>query len=47
SVPRHTFENIMQTGLYTINHVNQSIYEQAHQTSARYDKDESEFEATG
>jgi flavin reductase (DIM6/NTAB) family NADH-FMN oxidoreductase RutF len=47
SVPRHTFENILQTGLYTINQVNQSIYEQAHQTSARYDKDESEFEATG
>ncbi|WP_351015751.1 flavin reductase [Shewanella sp. AC91-MNA-CIBAN-0169] len=47
SVPRHTFENILQTGLYTINQVNQSIYEQAHQTSARYDKDESEFVATG
>ncbi|MFT6132201.1 MULTISPECIES: flavin reductase family protein [unclassified Shewanella] len=47
SVPRHTFENILQTGLYTINQVNQSIYEQAHQTSARYDKDESEFVAAG
>ncbi|AZG73254.1 flavin reductase family protein [Shewanella livingstonensis] len=47
SVPRHTFENILQTGCYTINQVNQAIYEQAHQTSARYDKDQSEFEATG
>ena len=32
---------------YTINQVNQSIYKQAHQTSARYDKDESEFAVTG
>ena len=47
SVPRHTFENILQTGVYTINQVNKSIYKQAHQTSARYDKDESEFEETG
>jgi len=47
SVPRHTFENILQTGVYTINHVNKAIYKQAHQTSARYDKDESEFDATG
>lgn len=47
SVPRHTFENIMETGVYTINQVNSEIFKQAHQTSARYDKDESEFEATG
>ncbi|KTF09247.1 flavin reductase family protein [Pseudoalteromonas sp. 10-33] len=47
SVPRHTFENILQTGVYTINQVNKAIYKQAHQTSARYDKDESEFDATG
>ena len=47
SVPRHTFENILQTGTYTINQVNKSIYKQAHQTSARYDKEESEFDATG
>lgn len=47
SVPRHTFENILATGVYTINHVNSAIYQQAHQTSARYDKNESEFAATG
>ncbi|TMN94850.1 flavin reductase [Pseudoalteromonas sp. S558] len=47
SVPRHTFENILQSGVYTINQVNKSIYKQAHQTSARYDKEESEFDATG
>ena len=47
SVARHTFENILQTGFYTINQVNQFIFSQAHQTSARYDRDESEFDATG
>ena len=47
SVPRHTFENIIETGVYTINQVNSKIYSQAHQTSARYDRDESEFDATG
>jgi len=47
SVPRHTFENIKKTGYYTINQVNSDIVEQAHQTSARYDKNESEFTATG
>lgn len=47
SVPRHTFENILATGVYTINHFNSAIYQQAHQTSARYDKNESEFAATG
>jgi flavin reductase (DIM6/NTAB) family NADH-FMN oxidoreductase RutF len=44
-VPRHTFENIIETGYFTINQVHTDIVEQAHQTSARYDI--SEFEATG
>ena len=47
SVSRHTLENILQTKYYTINHVNKSIYQQAHQTSARYDKETSEFQAVG
>lgn len=46
SVDRHTLSNIMETGYYTINHINESIYKQAHQTSARYPKDISEFDAT-
>ncbi|MDA1354307.1 MAG: flavin reductase [bacterium] len=45
SVPRHTLENIESTGYYTINHVNQSIYKQAHQTSARTEEDE--FQISG
>lgn len=44
---RNTLSNIMETGYYTINHINESIYKQAHQTSARYDEDISEFEVTG
>lgn len=47
SVDRHTLSNIIDTGYYTINHVNETIYKQAHQTSARYPKDISEFKATG
>lgn len=46
SVDRHTLENIEQTGFYTINHVRESFYMQAHQTSARYPKNISEFDAT-
>ncbi|MEY3507522.1 MAG: hypothetical protein RIR44_754 [Bacteroidota bacterium] len=47
SVERHTLTNIMETGFYTINHINAGIYEKAHQTSARYPKNVSEFDATG
>ena len=47
SVERHTLANILETGFYTINHINAQIYEQAHQTSARYPKSMSEFDTTG
>jgi flavin reductase (DIM6/NTAB) family NADH-FMN oxidoreductase RutF len=47
SVERHTLANILSTGYYTMNHLNESIYKQAHQTSARYTKEISEFDATG
>jgi flavin reductase (DIM6/NTAB) family NADH-FMN oxidoreductase RutF len=46
-VPRHTFENIMQNGSYTINHIHESFAKQAHYTSAKFDKDKSEFTACG
>lgn len=46
SVDRHTLDNIMQTGFYTINQINENIYRQAHQTAARYPKSVSEFKAT-
>jgi flavin reductase (DIM6/NTAB) family NADH-FMN oxidoreductase RutF len=47
SVERHTLANILETGSYTINHLNESIYKKAHQSSARYPKEVSEFDATG
>ncbi len=47
SVDRHTLANILETNYFTINHVNEAIYKQSHQTSARYPKDISEFNATG
>jgi flavin reductase (DIM6/NTAB) family NADH-FMN oxidoreductase RutF len=47
SVERHTLANILDTRFYTINHINADMYEKAHQTSARYPKNVSEFEATG
>jgi flavin reductase (DIM6/NTAB) family NADH-FMN oxidoreductase RutF len=45
SVERHTLTNILDTGFYTINHINADMYEKAHQTSARYPKNVSEFDA--
>lgn len=46
-VERHTYENIKETGSFTINHINKEIYKQAHQTSTRYEKNISEFDASG
>ena len=47
TVERHTYENIKETGHFTINHVPIELYQQAHQTSARYPRNESEFDACG
>jgi len=46
-VERHTLDNILETGVYTINHVSSDIVEPAHQTAARYPREMSEFAATG
>ncbi|MFM7646386.1 MAG: flavin reductase family protein [Sphingomonadales bacterium] len=43
----HTLANIEQTQCYTINHIHEDFVEKAHQTSAKYGIDESEFEKTG
>ena len=44
---RNTFSNLLETGFYTLNHINETIYKKAHQTSARYEKGISEFNETG
>ncbi|WP_372769686.1 flavin reductase family protein [Lutibacter sp.] len=46
SVPRNTYENIFETGYYTINHIHESILKDAHHTSAKYERSISEFEVT-
>ncbi|MCI4667664.1 MAG: flavin reductase [Bacteroidia bacterium] len=46
-VERHTVENIDQVGYFTLNNVSEDYYKAAHQTSARYPREESEFKATG
>ncbi len=47
TVARHTLENIRETGTFTVNHVHQSFLSEAHQTSARYPEEVSEFTVTG
>ncbi|WP_237060817.1 flavin reductase family protein [Microbulbifer sediminum] len=47
SVERHTLDNILATGWFTVNQVNNAIWQQSHQTSARYPREVSEFDATG
>ena len=46
-VDRHTLSNILDTHSYPINHVHSDILEQAHDCSARYPREISEFTATG
>lgn len=47
TVSRHTYDNIRETGHYTINHIHEDMIEPAHQTSGKYPANRSEFEATG
>lgn len=44
---RHTYDNIKNTGFFTINHIHQGIIKQAHQCSASYPDGLSEFDAVG
>jgi flavin reductase (DIM6/NTAB) family NADH-FMN oxidoreductase RutF len=47
SVDRHSLANLTALGAWTINHLHPDILDAAHQCSARYPKDVSEFAATG
>ena len=47
SVDRHSLEYLAATGVYTLNQVHEDILKAAHQTSARYPREISEFTATG
>ncbi len=47
TVTRHTYDNIKNTDIYTINHIDLDNFEDAHHTSAKYDQSISEFDMTG
>jgi flavin reductase (DIM6/NTAB) family NADH-FMN oxidoreductase RutF len=46
TVPRNTYKNIKETGVFTINHIFEEILEDAHHTSAKYPEEVSEFDVT-
>ena len=45
-VPRHTYLNIKDNPYYTINSVQSEFVDKAHHTSAKYDREVSEFDIT-
>jgi flavin reductase (DIM6/NTAB) family NADH-FMN oxidoreductase RutF len=47
TVTRDTLQNIKDTRVYTLNHVHTSFVDKAHQCSANYPSEQSEFEAVG
>lgn len=46
TVPRDTYKNIKETGVFTVNHIHSQIIEDAHHTSAKYPREVSEFSQT-
>jgi flavin reductase (DIM6/NTAB) family NADH-FMN oxidoreductase RutF len=46
TVPRNTYKNIRDTGVFSINHIFEDIIEDAHHSSAKYPDDVSEFDVT-
>ena len=46
TVPRDTYKNIKETGVFTINHIFEDIIADAHHSSAKYDQEVSEFDMT-
>ncbi|HCM77678.1 MAG TPA: flavin oxidoreductase [Cytophagales bacterium] len=46
-VRRDSYENILENGYFTINHISTEFIEKAHYTSAKFDQHTSEFDACG
>ena len=46
TVARNTYKNIKETEYFTVNHITKNLIQRAHQTSANYIEEVSEFEAT-
>lgn len=47
TVERNTYSNIKENGYFTVNHIHKDFFRKAHQTSARYPRDVSEFDECG
>ena len=47
TVDRDTYKNFKDTKQFTVNHIHESFVDKAHQTSANYDKEVSEFKEVG
>ena len=47
TVIRNTYDNLRSSGVFTVNHISEENYKQAHQTSAKYAPEVSEFESAG
>ncbi|MDG1572146.1 flavin reductase [Robiginitalea sp. M366] len=46
TVPRHTYENLKASGVYTLNGITAGIHRQAHMASGKFPPEVSEFEAS-
>jgi flavin reductase (DIM6/NTAB) family NADH-FMN oxidoreductase RutF len=46
TIPRHSYQNMKEKGVFTINHINLDQIEDAHHTSAKYAENISEFDQT-
>ncbi len=46
TVPRHSFSNMKEVGVFTVNHIAKNQIEAAHHTSAKYPEEISEFDQT-
>lgn len=47
TVSRNTYDNIIESAYFTINHIHKSFVKEAHHTSAKYNASVSEFEKSG
>jgi flavin reductase (DIM6/NTAB) family NADH-FMN oxidoreductase RutF len=47
TVPRHTYSNIKSSSYFSVNAITKSLIKRSHQTSANYNEDVDEFQATG
>lgn len=46
TVPRHSFSNMKENGVFTVNHITKNQIEAAHHSSAKYPEEISEFDQT-